>query len=176
MGKQQSLHLCTNWALLLHKTSSIDEDEDMYSRRGHERDANAFAGELLVPDRFLREICDIKRPGKANLYDAWLEEHSKQWGVSAEVILRRLLDVGRLSQAQYTAYRSWRQTLVFNEGASGSRKYRYREPEHVFGSEFVCTVLDALSAQRITLARASTYLDNLKVKDLHKLRNWYARF
>jgi hypothetical protein len=38
----------------------------------------------------------------------------------------------------------------------------------------VRTVLDALSARRISLAKASTYLDNLKISDLHKLERHCA--
>jgi hypothetical protein len=52
--------------------------------------------------------------------------------------------------------------------------YRYREPKHVFGDTFVRTVLDALNASHITLARASSYLDSLKIKDLHQLEHFYA--
>ena len=44
----------------------------------------------------------------------------------------------------------------------------------MFGDPFVKTVLDALHAKKITLARASTYLDNLKVSDVHKLESRYA--
>jgi hypothetical protein len=36
------------------------------------------------------------------------------------------------------------------------------------------TVLDALSARHITLAKASSYLDNLKIKDLHQLERHFA--
>ncbi|MDH4101350.1 MAG: XRE family transcriptional regulator, partial [Nitrospirota bacterium] len=39
--------------LLLHKTSSIDDEHDLLSHQGRESDANAFAGHLLVPDNFL---------------------------------------------------------------------------------------------------------------------------
>jgi hypothetical protein len=35
-------------------------------------------------------------------------------------------------------------------------------------------VLDSLYARHITLARASSYLDNLKIKDLHQLEQYYA--
>ena len=53
--------------------------------------------------------------------------------------------------------------------------YRHREPKHIFGSPFVSTILDALSANHITLNKASSYLDNLKINDLHKLEGVYAR-
>jgi len=160
--------------LLLHKTSSIDDERDLESHRGHEREANAFAGYLLVPDAFLASILDVERPDEVSEYDYWLEHQRKAWGVSGEMILRRLLDAGRLPQRQYEAYRQWsRQTPIVVEDG-GSRKYRNREPRHIFGDTFVRTVLDSLYARHITLARASSYLDNLKIKDLHELERYYA--
>ena len=162
--------------LLLHKTSYIDDENDLLSYEGRERDANAFAGHLLVPNDFLASIRDAERPDEVSQYDPWLARPRKTWGVSGEVILRRLLDAGRLQQSQYIAYRQWRAKLPIREAESGTRMYRYREPKHVFGDTFVRTVLDALNANHITLAKASTYLDSLKIKDLHQLENLYAGF
>jgi Zn-dependent peptidase ImmA (M78 family)/plasmid maintenance system antidote protein VapI len=161
--------------LLLHKASSIDDEQDLQSHEGREREANAFAGHMLVPDAFLTNILDAERPDEVSLYDEWLEQQRKAWGVSGEVILRRLLDAGRLSQSQYAAYRQWwKQVETTAKEESGSRKYRHREPKHVFGDTFVRTVLDALNARHITLAKASSYLDNLKIDDLHQLERHYA--
>jgi Zn-dependent peptidase ImmA (M78 family) len=159
--------------LLLHRTSSIDDEGDMHSHQGDERDANAFAGHLLVPDDFLATIDDTRRPMDVVDYDEWLDAKRKAWGVSTEVILRRLLDSGRLTQARYHAYREWRNGLVYPEGA-GTRLYRHREPRSIFGDTFVRVVLGALNARRITLTKASKYLDGLKVKDLHALERHYA--
>ena len=160
--------------LLLHKTSSIDDERDLQSHRGHEREANAFAGYVLVPDAFLTSISDAERPDEVSQYDVWLVGQRKALGVSGEVILRRLLDVGRLPPDRYEAYRQWqeRSVVVLKEG--GSREYRNREPRHIFGDTFVRTVLDSLYARHITLAKASGYLDNLKIKDLHQLERYYA--
>ncbi|NUM53767.1 MAG: ImmA/IrrE family metallo-endopeptidase [Candidatus Hydrogenedentes bacterium] len=160
--------------ILLHKRSLIDDEYDFLSHDTHEQEANAFAGHLLVPDAFLRAIRDAERPTDVADYDKWLESRRKAWGVSGEVILRRLLDAGRLPGSKYTAYRKWRETLPQRREAVGSRAYRYREPRHVFGDTFVRTVLDALNANRITLARASAHLDGLKIRDLHRLENLYA--
>jgi Zn-dependent peptidase ImmA (M78 family) len=161
--------------LLMHKTSSIDDEQDFYSHQGHERDANAFAGYLLVPDDFLITIRDAGRPKDASLFDDWLAQQRKAWGVSVEVILRRLLDENRLPQSQYAAYRQWRANLVIPQTDGGIR-YRFSEPKSMFGDTFVMTVLDALNARHITLAKASTYLDSLKIKDLHQLESLYAGF
>ena len=160
--------------VLLHKSSSIDDESDFRSHRGMEREANAFAGQLLVPDAFLAGISDAARPAQVSQFDDWLREQRKAWGVSSEVILLRLLGAGRLGQAEYLAYREWRDEQPRGEGTGGSRGYRHREPKHIFGDRFVRTVLDALSSRQITLSRASDYLDGLKIKDLHQLEKLYA--
>lgn len=162
--------------LLLHKTSSIDDEHDLHSHKGREFEANAFAGYLLVTDAFLASIQDAERPAEVSQYDEWLAQQRKAWGVSGEVILRRLLDAGRLPQSQYEAYRQWRKQTVVEQKDGGSREYRHREPKHIFGDTFVRTVLDALYARHITLAKASSYLDSLKIKDLHQLERHYAGF
>ncbi len=159
--------------LLLHKESSIDDENDLQSHQGRERDANAFAGRVLVPDDFLMKIYDESRPSDVSRYDAWLENQRKTWGVSGEVILRRLLDSGRLAQNQYTAYRQWREFSALEPETGGSRLYRNREPNHIFGERYVKTVLDAVNSKNITLAKASSYLDGLKIKDLHLLERFY---
>lgn len=160
--------------ILLHKSSSIDDEKDLHSLQGLEREANAFAGHLLVPENFLVTIRDTDRPNEVTQFDVWLEPQRKSWGVSTEVILRRLLDNGRLPQAVYAEYRQWRTSVVFPSKDGGNRLYRYREPLHVFGDGFVRTVFGALNAKHITLSKASGYLDSLKIKDLHQLENYYA--
>jgi Zn-dependent peptidase ImmA (M78 family)/transcriptional regulator with XRE-family HTH domain len=160
--------------VLLHRSSSIDDESDMQSRQGHEREANAFAGHLLVPAAFLERVPDQDRPRDVAEFDAWLKPLRREWSVSTEVILRRLLDVRRLSQEQYVAYRHWRSAQPFPEQDGGTRAYRHREPTHIFGDRFVRTVLDALNNRYITLAKASSYLDGLKISDLHQLERHYA--
>ena len=160
--------------VMLHKTSSIDDDRDMHSYDGREREANAFAGNLLVPEAFLLGIRDADRPAEVSQFDEWLVRQRKAWGVSCEVILRRLMDAGRLPRDDYAAYRNWRSNTLTTTDESGSRAYRNREPKHVFGDTYVRTVLDALSARHITLAKASSYLDNLKIKDIHLLEQHFA--
>ncbi len=43
------------------------------------------------------------------------------------------------------------------------------EPINIFGDGYVATVLDALQNKHITLNKATTHLDNLKIRTLHKL-------
>jgi Zn-dependent peptidase ImmA (M78 family) len=162
--------------LVLHRASSIDDDADMHSRVGHERDANAFAGHLLVPDAWLAQVRDDERPAAVESFDTWLAPYRQRWSVSGEVILRRLLDAGRLEQASYAAYRAHVRGLTFDDDeGGGNRAYRYREPKHIFGDRFVRTVLSALSSRRITATKASSYLDGLKLSDLRNLEQHVAR-
>lgn len=160
--------------LLIHKTSSIDDEHDMYSYQGMERDANAFAGQVLVPNSFLLRIQDAHRPQHVSEYESWLKEYTKVWGISTEVVLRRLLDEGRLPQYLYANYRQWRKSNVAPEKDGGNREWRSREPKHIFGDVFVRTVFDALNARKITLNKASNYLDSITIKDIHKLEHYYA--
>lgn len=160
--------------LMLHKASSIDDDDDMRSHVGHEREANAFAGHLLVPNSFLAQIRDDERPAIVGHFDAWLTPYRQRWGVSVEMILRRLMDAGRLAQDDYAAYRNHLRGLAVDDEEGGSRAYRHREPKHIFGDGFVRTVLDALGARRITATKACSYLDGLKLSDLQQLERHVA--
>ena len=90
--------------LLIHKISSIDDERDMYSYQGMERNANAFAGLVLVPDSFLLRIQDANRPQEVSEYENWLREYTRAWEVSTEVVLRRLLDEGRLMKVAYLRF------------------------------------------------------------------------
>ena len=160
--------------VLLHRVSSIDDGNDMSGTQGMEREANQFAGFVLVPTQFLNSIPEGDWPSHPAEYDSWLKEYRNAWSVSTEMILRRLLDVGRLDGAACGAYREWLTTLPPRIVASGGARFRYKEPKQVFGDRFVRRVFDALNARQITLSKASDYLDGLKVKDIHQLKATYA--
>ena len=159
--------------IVLHKSSYIDDIKDIYGGDGDEAEANSFAGLILVPNAFLRQIDDRNRPEDVSEYDVWLETYRRAWGVSGEVILRRLMNARRLPKTKYNEYRRWREDFNETYTDGGSRKYRHREPKHVFGDTFVRTVLDARSARQISLAKATKYLDGLKLNDFHSLERYY---
>lgn len=160
--------------LLLHRASSIDDDFDIRSTEGTEREANIFAAHFLLPDSHLDAIRDYERPAEISELDGWLRDYRRAWGVSSEVILLRLVDRGRLNRRVYLNYRTWRDQQPEVSSKGGMRIYRHREPKHLFGDKFVQVVLDALNSRKITITRASRYLDSLKLKDLHQLENFYA--
>ena len=155
--------------LLLHMESYIDDREDLNSERGHEKVANEFAGNVLVPDDFLKEIEISKLPSGVNDYDQFFTRFSRQWGVSTEVVLRRLLNEHYISNKSYNEYRDWKNDQPIKSKSGGNRTNRFKEPLKMFGAPFVSAVLNAYQENRITLSKASTFLDNLKIKDIHKL-------
>ena len=163
--------------LLLHKESTIDNDEDFYNYQGKEKEANEFAGNLLVPDVFLNQI-NIKRllNLRINEYDDFLADFKKLWCVSGRAILVRLLRNDKIPQQCYQDYVTLQEKKYSSEESQISldkkpipRIYRHREPINVFGKPFVYAVFDSLHNKNITLAKASTYLDNLKISDVRQL-------
>jgi len=159
--------------LILHQNSSIDDANDMYAQKGEEAEANKLAGYILVPDYFLEKIDIGNKPIGYDEYTYWLQNFRKNWGVSIEVILRRLVDTTRISPSIYNGYRDWIKNKVLpKKENSGNRKYRYREPIHIFGNKFVQEVLEAKNLDQITVAKASSYLDNLKIKSVHELEKY----
>lgn len=164
--------------LLLHKESVIDHDEDFYNYQGKEKEANEFAGNLLIPDRYLNqinvdELCELD----IREYDSYLGNFRKLWCVSNRAILVRLLKNGEITQEIYQNYVSYKNEQLIIEASQPSsvvipRAYRHREPINVFGRPFVNAVFDSLHTKKITLAKASTYLDNIKIKDVRQLEQY----
>lgn len=160
--------------LLLHKSSMIDDESDLRSHKGKEAAANQFAGHFLVPDEHLIEIEDSDRPSSVSDFDSWLSSQRSTWGVSTEVILLRLLEAGRLKRQTYEEYRSWLQDQKFEEKDGGNRSYRHREPRHILGDRYVKVVFEALERNKISLTKASKYLDDIKLSDLRELERYCA--
>lgn len=161
--------------LLLHRESVIDNDEDFYNYQGKEKEANEFAGNLLIPDNFLNQINTEKLLNlQIQEYDSFLADYRKLWSVSSRAILVRLLINEKISQYHYQNYVDYKEEQLRRETAQVSSKpiprtYRHREPMNVFGKPFVYAVFDSLHNKKITLSKASTYLDNLKISDVRQL-------
>lgn len=161
--------------IILHRESSIDDNDDINSYEGIEREANIFAGCVLLPDEELSSIPANELPDQIEFVDDWCKKYRKRWGVSSDVILLRLIQCGLIDSSIYNDFVKWREQQTYEERSGGSREWRHREPIHIFGEGYVRTVLSALSGNMITLNKACGYLDGLKVKDVHKLEGHYAR-
>ncbi len=161
--------------LLLHKNSIIDYEEDFSFNRGQEKEANEIAGNILIPTEYLNQI-DVEELLSLQIqeYDNYLNEYSNKWCVSNEAILVRLVKEDLIDYYFYEEYKKYRVAILMQKESEVEKKtiprtYRFREPINIFGLPFVSTVLDAFHNKHITLAKTSTYLDNLKIKDVHRL-------
>ena len=64
---------------------------------------NAVAGELLVPEKALEDF--LKKEHLISPYDAKdIEKMAKKFSVSRDVIIRRMLDVGKIGEPEYNSY------------------------------------------------------------------------
>lgn len=164
--------------LLLHKTSMLDNQADFYSYQGREQEANIFASNLLLPDELLDRL-DVSELRSLTYedYDDFFQDLKKECCVSGDAILYRLCTENKITLLEYQQYRNFKDQQRKQEQArekelrqtSIPRKYRHREPVNMFGRRYVNTVLNAKNNEHITLSKASTYLDNLKIHTLHKL-------
>lgn len=169
--------------LLLHKESMLDENEDFYTYHGKEKQANEFSSSALMPDSAIDTI-NLDELQNLNIqeYDNYLKQFKKRWCVSGDAILYRLLRDNKITQTHYQNYKNLKERQFEEKKAEEARQkeqgiykppiprvYRHREPINIFGNGYVATVLDALQNKHITLSRASTHLDNLKIRTLHKL-------
>ena len=161
--------------LFLHGGTIIDDQEDFFSYREKEKQANDFAASVLIPENSLGEI-DIEelKSKKIDDYPSFFKKFKKKYCVSTEAILVGLINNKKLEKSYLEQYLEFQKDLLIKEPVEEQkiipRTYRHREPIHLFGVHFVNTVLDALEQNHITLNKASSYLDNLKIESLKKLQ------
>ena len=160
--------------LLLFRESTIDSVESLNSHSRKERAANEFAGHFLIPQERLDQINHVALPEDPSELEADLQGFRRLWGVSTDVILLRLIASRRLPQLAYDNFVRWRDQRPEQVAPGGSREWRHREPRHILGDNYVRTVLQALDANRLTLVKASKYLDDLKLADIKQLERYYA--
>lgn len=130
---------------------------------------NHVAGAALVPKRSIVAHAAVRSHGNEFAWrDDELRPLAKEYGVSREVVLRRLLILGRTDDAFYERKRRQFQ-----------KEYEQREKKEGFpppaldavstvGKPFVSLVLDAYHGDRITTSDVSDYL-GIKLKHLDKI-------
>lgn len=126
---------------------------------------NAVAGTTLVPEEYLlRERMVIDNKENVNWHDAVIKSLANRYSVSREVILHRLLALGRTNHGFYNAkMKQWRE-----EYSKKKPSESVIIPQHVktiasAGKTFVRLVIDSYHQERINLSNVSQYLGiNLK--------------
>lgn len=139
-----------------------------------ERFCNAVAGAALVPEDALltHEVVRAHRYG-----DRWEETElvglSSFFGVSEEVILRRLLDLGKTSQAFYLEMRE--RFLAQYEERRRQRRPGFAPPHQValasVGPTFAGLVLSSYADGHITASDVSEYL-GVRLKHLPRIERY----
>src|SRR5262249_53929983 len=127
---------------------------------------NHAAGASLLPREYLLHdpIVTAAPAGRVEWDDEILAALARRYAVSREVVLRRLLIIGRTTEAFYA---TTRQRLLGEYQAreeperETEAEFRRNMPQETvgqFGPAFVRLVLDTYHRQRITLNDVSAYL------------------
>lgn len=158
---------------LLLKDSSICEirhefDDDFEK---HEVFCNHVAGAALVPKNLLLETVTVRSHGRSEEWsDSELSILARKFRVSREVILRRLLILGRTSDA---FYRAARKSLGYPPKRTSGGGGGETTPQRVLftdGLMFTSIVLEALNRNAISYAEASDML-GMKVEYIGTLES-----
>lgn len=131
---------------------------------------NKVASQTLVPDEYLLSYPAIRTTGPEEWNDQIISPISRDFGVSREVILRKLLDHNLTTQSFYEENRErYRQDAV---AARKKSKGGFVTPSvdtvSSKGKQFVSLVFDALNSSLITSSDASDYL-GVKAKHFQKI-------
>lgn len=163
--------------LLLNTSALCDLHEDLGTSREADRievECNRLAAEILIPTELFanRPIATQFRMGKENWPIAVLRDEARAWGVSPEVVLRKLVDLEKASRTYYDTWRSERsETERFSSGTdakSNGGGDGLRTKVRNLGKGYVRNVVNALSEGYISTYETSNML-NAKVEQIPKL-------
>jgi Zn-dependent peptidase ImmA (M78 family) len=164
-------HLClrNDGVCDLHSNPRQKDDLEIY--------CNAVAGQVLVPDTFLTNLMVVQRHIAGQ---AWSDDELKgirdvAGGASSEAILRRLLDLGRATKAEYEKFRmrasasydEYRQNRKNKKSKGGPPPHRMQLRDR--GRPFVRSVFNAYGEGYLSLSDVTEFV-GLRVKHLEKLQ------
>ena len=127
---------------------------------------NQVAAEVLVPENELLELV------KFQTLEEELSRISKYFHVSSEVIMRRLLTLGKISRYNYQTYRN-RQLAKYRDapGRSGGAAPYHNRLLNTSGEHFARTAFTAYYEKKITRAELASVLSNCDTKHLAKIES-----
>lgn len=144
--------------LLLGQSGICDLSEE---GKTTEQFCNRFAGELLVPQRELLSHSLVQAHGKLAAWeDEDLQQIARQFKVSREVVLRRLLIVGQTTEKFYRQKRDEWETQLREHPRKqrGGRRVPARQCVRQNGIPFTSLVLESALREKITYRDVSDYL------------------
>ena len=131
---------------------------------------NSVAAKTLVPRRAFAQSTVVRHHAPGKKWEvSEISALAKEFSVSREVVLRRLMTMGRLSRA---AYRSWRQALTAEYETVQAGQAGFASPVNSavsgLGQSFVKLVLLSYYQDRITSRDVSEYL-GVRLKHMAKI-------
>ena len=165
--------------LMLRRSGICDLDEDDLRLPDEQRVevfCNAVAASALVPAQNLLNEPQVFGKGRSSWRNDELEALAERYGVSALVVLRRLLTVGRITEAFYrekqadyrAIYKRLDQEELDSRGEAEILRNMPRETLGKLGSPFVRLVLNNYYRETITLNDVSDYV-GVKVRHVPKI-------
>lgn len=163
--------------LMLRRSGLCDLDEDYY-RPPEENRVEVFcnhtaAATLLPTHLLLREPSIQQHPPRAREWaDKDIDYLADRYSVSREVVVRRLLILGRATEAFYrrkrALYKAQFAERERTEVKSSGYESQSSKAVNINGPAFVRLVLENYYQERITLSDVSSYL-NVRVKHLPRI-------
>lgn len=160
-------------AHLLFHTSGIDTIHDTYVARlrGDDKQieiaCNRFAAEFLLPENEF-----LKHTRQLDASESSAEFIAGQFHVSREVVFRRFLDNGRITEQQYrAAVDRWNEQ---KQGGGGLGGDHYWTKLSYLGRDYVALALRKFHQNRIDENQLADYLDT-KPKNLGTLEDYFER-
>ena len=168
--------------LLLDESSICDIEEDVLrppEEQQTEVFCNAVAAAALVPREALvtEGLVAAYPPQPREWGDDEFASLARTFGVSIHVILRRLLTVGRTTQAFYAARQARWRVFEPRSAQSDSDEYRRNMPQEVvsdLGRPFARLLLDSYLNSRMSLSDVSRYL-GVRAQQVEKVREIVSR-
>ena len=163
---RQIFTLFHEFAHLLFRTGGIDLRHDDYVRKMSgdnkriEVFCNKFAGEFLVPTE------DIKpQIHNRTIDDSLIIRLAKKYSVSREVILRKCLDLDRITNTSYEAkVREWNEERLTRGSSDSHGNYYYNKGAYL-GAYYIETAFVKYYQKRISVDQLADYL-GVKVKNV----------
>lgn len=154
---------------VLIKTSGIDKINDDYinrleiDKRKLETICNMFAGEFLVPTSdLLKQILNME------LDDKNIEKLSKKYSVSRDVILRKLLAIGKISKETYVEKHKEYQIETYRKPINNGGGNYYNTKKSYLGENYINDVCNNYYSGKINLYETANYL-NIKIEAIPQL-------
>jgi Zn-dependent peptidase ImmA (M78 family) len=170
---RQVFSLFHELAHLLLNTSGITKVNDNYivSLSGRDRDievfCNHFAAEFLVPSRDFDSRLDLSKP-----VERVIDNLSRHYNVSREVILRKLLDRGIVDQDYYDSkVEEWFEEFQESRKSNSGGGYYYATQTAYLGEKYINLAFSRYYSGQCTLQQLADYL-NIKPRSVIGLEQY----